>query len=441
LSVRVAYDVSFLARFFDRPDEQSGVYRSVEEMLYALALRDDLSLTAVGVCGDEPLADSVRSRLYVESRAGRLASCDFRHTFRGRLGLERLYASAFAADASGELERLPRRAPRALWLRGLRSLLYRLAYTYRVDELRHALDPGRFDVFHSPFPPLPPRVLTGGAARVLTIYDLIFVNRPEFMPAEIISFMQRVLHSIDAGRDWVACISEFTKEEFCEHTGMAPERVFVTPLAAAPHFRPVREAAALDAARRRYGIPEGDYFLGVGVLQPRKNLAHLIRCFFRLLAEQNLPDTHLVLAGAQGWMQDEIFAAADASSRERSRVIFAGHVADEDLAAVYGGALAFVYPSLYEGFGLPPLEAMACGTPVITSNTTALPEVVGDAGLTVAPTDADALCGEMLRVARDGRLRAELSERGLRRASEFSWARCAAETVKAYGAAALGRGV
>jgi glycosyltransferase involved in cell wall biosynthesis len=429
LSLRVAYDVSFLARFFDRPGGQSGVFRVVEELLFALARRDDVSLTAVGLCGDEPLADSVRSRLYVESRAARLA-CGFSHTFRGRLGLERLYASAFTAAAAGEHDR----SPRAVLMRRLRGLLYRLAYTYRVDGLRHALDAEAFDVFHSPFPRLPPRELTRGLARVLTIYDLIFVNRPEFMPAEIVSFMEAVLRSLDPERDWATCISEFTKRELCERTGMSPARVFVAPLAAAPHFRPVADAGALADARARYRIPGGDYFLGVGVLQPRKNLAHLIRCFDRLLAEQELPDTYLVLAGAEGWMQDEIFAAA-AGPRLRSRVLFTGHVADEDLAALYSGALAFVYPSLYEGFGLPPLEAMACGTPVITSDTTALPEVVGDAGLMVNPSDADALCQAMLRVAGDEGLRRELSRRGLERAAAFSWGRCAVETVRAYEAA------
>jgi glycosyltransferase involved in cell wall biosynthesis len=426
LSTRVAYDVSFLGRFFDRPAEQSGVYRVVEELLHSLSRRPDVALTAVGLCGDDPLSDSVRAALYVEGRPRDL-SCGFSHTFRGRLGLERLYASAFTAAARGT---------GAAWSRRLRGALYRLAYTYKVDDLRHSLDPREFDVFHSPFLPLPPRELTGPLPRLLTVYDLISVNQPQFMPAEIVALIEAVMASVDPGRDWVACISEFTKQEFCEHTGMQPERVFVTPLAAAENFRPVADAGALKEVRRRYGIPDGEYFLGVGVLQPRKNLAHLIRCFFRLQAEQALPDTHLVLAGAQGWMEEEIFAAATGSTRLRSRVVFTGHVADRDMAALYSGALGFVYPSLYEGFGLPPLEAMQCGAPVITSSTTALPEVVGGAGLTVDPRDEDALCQAMLDVARDAGLRRELRRKGLARAEEFSWGRCAAETARAYRAAA-----
>jgi glycosyltransferase involved in cell wall biosynthesis len=270
---------------------------------------------------------------------------------------------------------------------------------------------------------------------VLTVYDLIPVLAPEYVTPAMTSRFEQILGSIDVERDWVTCISEHTKNEFCAYTGMAPERAFVTPLAAAPHFHPVGDAAQIAEVRRRYGLPGGRYFLSLAAPQ------HLIRCFFRLLDEQHLPDTYLVLAGskAQGWMYDEIFAAAAGSEAHRTRVIFTGYVADEDLAALYSGALAFVFPSLYEGFGLPPLEAMACGTPVITSNVTALPEVVGDAGLTVAPADADALCAALLAVGDDEGLRRRLGRLGVERAACFSWENCAGETVRAYRAAAGAR--
>jgi glycosyltransferase involved in cell wall biosynthesis len=315
----------------------------------------------------------------------------------------------------------------------MRSVLYRLLHTYKMDDLQHWINPREIDVYHSPFLKLPAREVTGRLPRILTIYDLIFINRPDFMPDHLVSFLHEIFKSVDPDRDWATSISEFTKQEYCEHSGMSPDRVFVTPLAAAPHFHPVMDQEEIALARRRYDIPEGNYFLGLGVLQPRKNLSHLIRCFFRVLEEQHLPDTYLVLAGAQGWMYDEIFAeAVGIKSGDRSRVILTGHVADDDLAALYSGATAFVYPSLYEGFGLPPLEAMACGTAVITSNVTALPEVVGSAGRTVSPTDSDALCQAMLDLLLDQGYRQELGRKGLERAAEFSWKRCAEETAKAY---------
>ena len=254
MSVRVAYDVSFLGRFFDRPGDQSGVFRVVEESLKALSRRGDVSLTAVGLCGDDPLAGSVRARLYVESRAREL-SCDFRHTFRSRLGPERLYANVFTAAASGELDRLPRHSPRAAWLRRLHGLLYRLAYTYGVDELRPTLDAGRFDVFHSPFYRLPPRSVVGDMPRVLTVYDLIFLKNPEYMTGEMVALLQDIFDSVDVRRDWVACISEFTKREFCDHSGMSPERVVVTPLSAGDHVRPVADVEQSSSAGRRYCYP------------------------------------------------------------------------------------------------------------------------------------------------------------------------------------------
>jgi glycosyltransferase involved in cell wall biosynthesis len=212
---------------------------------------------------------------------------------------------------------------------------------------------------------------------------------------------------------------------------MSPERVKVILLAAAAHFRPVHDAEKIGDARRRYAIPEGDYLLSIANLEPRKNLSHLIHSFLELCAAQPDRDLSLVLVGSKGWMYEDILAVSS-NSVFSSRVIFTGHIPDADLSTIYSGAVAFVYPSLYEGFGLPPLEAMQCGVPVITSNTTSLPEVVGDAAITVDPSDGDALCDAILRVLSDTQLRADLSRKGLARAQDFSWARCAGQTVELY---------
>src|SRR5262249_26064111 len=156
--------------------------------------------------------------------------------------------------------------------------------------------------------------------------------------------LQELLNSIDVERDWVISISEFTKVEFCERTGMSPERVVVAPLAAAHVFRPVTDPDVIAATRLRYQLPDGDYLLCLAAPQPRKNLVQLIHSFFRLLAEQRLPDTYLVLAGSkeQGWLYDEILNVAASSPESQSRLIFTGYVAEEDLPPLYAGALAFV---------------------------------------------------------------------------------------------------
>ena len=441
MTIRVAYDISLLGQYLGRPESMCGIARVYEEVLFELSKRDDVQVAAVSICGEgDPLQDSIQSHQYFRTQEGRIRG-RYVPSFSSRLGLTGLYHNAFSACPPEELAGGAGQGVGAALRRGGRSVLYRLSYKYGLDSLRRSFDGGKYDVFHSSYLRLPSRELTGAVPRVLTIYDLIPVLAREYVTPVMTSLFEQILASLDVRRDWVTCISQHTKDEFCEYTGMSPDRAFVTPLAAAPHFHPVEDASRIAEVRSRYGLPEGAYFLSLAAPQPRKNLAHLIRCFFRLLDEQDLPDTYLVLAGstAQGWMYDEIFAAAKGSERHRSRVVFTGYAHDEDLAALYSGALAFVFPSLYEGFGLPPLEAMACGTPVVTSNVTALPEVVGDAGLTVAPDDADALCGAMLSLASDETLRRELGRRGLERAALFSWRNCAEQTVRAYRAAAAGR--
>lgn len=436
MKIRVAYDISFMATYLNNVENKNGIYRVVEEVMSALSRREDIELTALGLCGrlnaaEDPLLDAVYAYRCVEDLKEQMV-CQFDPSFKSSLHLSKFYFDVFSACESQNRAQHPQHSLRSLYFLGMRSVLYRLYQTYKIDTLRRHFSAEKFDVFHSPYPELPSLRLTKKVPRVLTVYDLIPILAAQSVPPEAVTSFKKLLDSIDIERDWVACISEYTRQEFCDYSGMSPDRVFVTPLAAASHFHPVAARDRIAAARRRYGIPDGDYFLSVAALQPRKNLAHLIRCFFQLISEQPALDVNLVLAGYQGWMYDEILAAAGSSPKFRSRVIFTGFVQDADLSAIYSDAKAFVYPSLYEGFGLPPLEAMQCGTPVITANTTSLPEVVGDAGLMVDPKDTAALCEAMLDVLTNATLHQELSHKGLERSKQFTWERCAAETAQIY---------
>ena len=195
------------------------------------------------------------------------------------------------------------------------------------------------------------------------------------------------------------------------------------------HYDPVNRTIA--TVRNRYCIPDGDYFLSLAsFLAPHKNLDRLIRCFFKLIAEHPELQINLVLAGSNRLNFGDNLPTG--SPQFRSRVVCTGYVAEENLIALYSGATAFIFPSLFEGFGLQPLEAMQCGTPVIISNTTSLPEVVGDAGITVDPLDEEAICQAMLSVATDRNLAQMLSQKGLERAKNFSWAKCANDTADVY---------
>jgi glycosyltransferase involved in cell wall biosynthesis len=233
--------------------------------------------------------------------------------------------------------------------------------------------------------------------------------------------------------DWVICVSQSTRNDFCQYTGFDPSQVIVVYSAASPQvFYPCTNVNELERVRRKYGIPDGSYVLTLNTLEPRKNVQQVIASFAHLVEEEQIKDLSLVLVGAKGWKYEGILETISGCRAARDRITLTDYVPDQDLSALYTGALVFVYPSLYEGFGLPPLEAMQCGAPVITSNTSSLPEVVGDAGIMIDPTDTDALCQSMLDIYHKPCLRTNLSRNSLERARQFSWERCTTETIAAY---------
>ena len=433
MKIRVAYDISFFAKHYNSYNfKKAGIFRAIEELVSEMSSINDVELTLMWLCDKEPLPNS-HTATNIKTHK-KFLTCKFVDSFSS-LVLVKIYRAIYSIYYSNFQEK-PNFYVLKLLERGLKKvLLYsrKLIFSYLFYFQN-------FDIFHSSYLQLPPQNFTKNIPRVLTVYDLIPIFAPEFANAYQTSFLKKVLNSINTQKDWIVCISEYTKQEFCQYTGMSPDRVFVAPLAAASHFYYVRDTDRISAVRQRYHIPDSDYFLSLAAPQPRKNLVHLIRCFFRLLSEKQEIDVNLVLVGSKdlGWMHDDIFAAAESSPLFRSRVIFTGYIPDDDLSEIYSGAKVFIFPSLYEGFGLPPLEAMQCGTPVIASNTTSLPEVVGDAGILVDPKDEDSLCQAMLDILNNAALGQELSRKGLERAAQFSWAKCAADTLQVYKTALSG---
>jgi glycosyltransferase involved in cell wall biosynthesis len=289
-----------------------------------------------------------------------------------------------------------------------------------------------FDIVHSLRTPLPPRDRIKARARAITIHDLIPLRFPEWMYDTAGDELRAIAGSV-LPEDFVVVNSRSTADDITALLGIAPERVFVTPLAADPTiFQRESSAERIADVRARHGIPPGQYLLTLCTLEPRKNLLHLLETFRQVLRQQRLSDVSLVLAGATGWKSGPLFDLLAASPDLRSRVVLPGYVPDADLAALYSDARGFIYPSHYEGFGLPVLEAMQCGTPVVTSGVSSLPEVAGDAALLVSPTDAAELADALLRLLGDDALADDLSRRGMARAAEFSWDRTADLTVAAY---------
>ena len=266
-----------------------------------------------------------------------------------------------------------------------------------------------------------------GVPTVLTVHDLIFRRYPAHHKRLNRWYLNATMPLFCRRADHLIAVSEQSKRDIVEAYSVAPEKITVIYEAADPRFCP-QPANTAAAVRTRYGLPDR-YLLFVGTIEPRKNLARVLAAFERLHAKR-LTDA-LVIVGKRGWLYDDFFARLEGSPAKQA-VIFPGFVPDTDLPAVYAAAQAFAFPSEFEGFGLPVLEAMACGTPVVCSNTSSLPEVAGDAALLVDPLEVDALTDALGRVLRDPALAADLRARGLAQAARFSWARAAEETLAVY---------
>ena len=266
---------------------------------------------------------------------------------------------------------------------------------------------------------------------VATVHDLSFEHIPETFKRRSRVQLRLTVRATARRAAHVIAPSEFTRRDLVETYGLDPARVTAVPLAVAPHFHPVGDEREIERVRRRYGIA-GRYVLAVGSIQPRKNLERLVRAYASLRGARgrsNLPQ--LVLVGKKAWLYGGTLRAIEEGG-VGDAVVLTGYVSEGDLPALYSGALCFAYPSYFEGFGLPPLEAMSCGAPVLTGNLTSLPEVVGDAGLTVDPFDEEALAAALARLIDDDALRADLRARGLERARRFDWRETARMTLQVY---------
>jgi len=284
---------------------------------------------------------------------------------------------------------------------------------------------GPIDLFHSPDFTLPPT--RRGTRTLLTVHDLSFVRDPDSALPVLRDYLNKVVPRSVARADSVLADSAATRADLVELYGTAPEKISVLYSGVNESFKPIGDAAALQAVRARYGLGQRPFILAVGTLQPRKNYARLIRAF----AQVGETDLALVIAGGRGWLYDEIFAEVERLGLGQ-RVIFPGFVADQDLPALYSAAAVLAYPSIYEGFGLPILEAFACGTPVVSSNASCLPEVTGDAALLIDPSDVAALADALARALTDTALRAQLTAAGLARAQQFTWQAAAQQLLAEY---------
>lgn len=265
--------------------------------------------------------------------------------------------------------------------------------------------------------------------KVINIYDLSFIKYPSYVNSIVRTYTQRVKQSLKWS-DLVITISESTKQDIVKYLNIEPERIYVTPLASRYYPSYLDEhfiAQRIETVNYNFEPP---YFLFVSTIEPRKNISTLIAAF-NWLKEKHKIDHHLVLIGKKGWKYQQIFAEIERSPW-RNHIHHLDYLSNEEVALFYSKADVFVYPSHYEGFGLPVLEAMTLGAPVVTSNTSSLPEVAGDAALLIDPNDPKSLAEAMLRVISDSQLRHELIQKGKERAKLYSWEKTAKATLQAY---------
>ena len=289
--------------------------------------------------------------------------------------------------------------------------LIRIPLTLSAELRRNPVDVLHVQFTAPPFAPCPV---------VVSIHDLSFEHLPQTFKRRSRTQLRLTVRRSARQASHVLALSDYARRDIIATYNVRPENVSVIPLAAPAHFGPVQDERELQRVRQTYGI-ETDYILSVGSIQPRKNLNRLIAAYSRLRRaqpERKLPQ--LVLVGKRAWLYDETLRIIKELEVGNS-VILTGYVPEADLPALYSGALCFVYPSYFEGFGLPPLEAMKCGAPVIVGNKTSLPEVVGDAGLLVDPFDVDEIAFAIKKVIDDSNLRASLRVKGLERAGLFDW--------------------
>jgi glycosyltransferase involved in cell wall biosynthesis len=290
---------------------------------------------------------------------------------------------------------------------------------------------GPLDLFHSPDFVLPP---VGRTPAILTVHDLSFMRTPQFFVPGFREYLEGAVSRAVRRARHILADSESTRRDLVELMAVKPERVSVLYPGVESRFQPVQDTEELDRVRTRYELPER-FILGLSTLQPRKNFDGLVEAFSRLLAakgsEPGVADLHLVICGGKGWMYDDLLAMVGCLGLE-GRVRFSGFAADEDLPALYTLASVFAFPSWYEGFGIPVLEAMACGTSVVAADNSSLPEAVGDAGLMVDAADFDALAESLGRLLLDQALREQLIPAGYEQARNFRWDASARALLEIY---------
>ena len=426
--MRVLMDIQALGDGHIKLQARRGIFRYIENLAESLIDRKDLDVT---FCSSKSWHHVYHCHDYLESDI-KWERCTFAQP--DAKVMRRLSRRIAKIDREAKFESTGLRSVTKKAAREVLRTLFDVHSFYRGDVLDLKYLPGA-DIFHSPhFFSMPARSRQLNCSKnFVTLHDIIPLIAPQFESQAYHRKFRNRLEKLNR-EDWVFTVSQFTADDLCNYAdNIDPAKVMPVPLAAADHFWRCEDQEIIRATKARYDIPEqGTYLLSLSAIESRKNLETTIKSFQNVVMQEKMDDLILVLVGQEIHGYRSYLEGLVASAKMRDRIIFTGFIPDEDLSPIYSGAAAFLFPSFYEGFGLPPLEAMKCGTPVIASNLTSIPEVVGDAGILIDPESVDELSQAVLRVLGDSDLRQELSEKSLARAAEFSWEKHAEMTVAGY---------
>ena len=398
--IKVIFDLEVIGNAYK--NNQTGVYRVAYEIFKRFALRPDLKVLYSNFnFNKDKDTNSKIDRFISENQVVVKPANYFKRfrfiPFRKEKFLKKLYKKFGIFD-------------------------YKVSYNKEVDTA---------NIYHSLFYPIHESLdKFPDIKKIVTIHDLIPVLFPQYNSNT--KLLENTITSIGKN-NFAICVSENTKKDLLEYAPQIDSsKVFVSLLAASPElFYECKNESKFSEVQEKYNIPE-KYFLSLSTLEPRKNIDHVIRSFVRFISEKKINDLSLVLVGDKGWDFDEIFNEIGHAKDFQDRIIITGRIPDEDLASIYSHANSFYYMSFYEGFGLPPLEAMQCGTPSVVSDTSSLPEVVGDAGILLDPKDQESLVKSMWKLYSDEVYRNELSEKSLLQAKKFSWEKTVQQHIDIY---------
>lgn len=419
--IRIAYDIGILSRLRDCGVPETGLARASRQTLDAL-LKDPRVEVMIVSC------EAPFSAMRICRESG------WQNQFKVPGGILTLLLLNAVFHIDNLISRISPAA--SLPLRILKSILFRLSYLLRklpISPISPEILCG-FDIYHSSFLKLPQEAFAvSECIKVLFVHDVIAIHHPQWFEVTATRGLREIIASLTP-ECAVITNSEFTRKDFARTTNFPIDRVFVAPLAADQRlFFPCQSASEHLRIRKKIGLGENQPFLlSLCTLEPRKNLANALASWALARSKYQHDDLAIVLAGSVGWRQEDFSSLLDSFGEARNFIHIPGFIDDEDLAPLYSTASAFLYLSKYEGFGLPPLEAMQCGTPVIASNLTSIPEVVGEAGILVDPEDIEQIALEIESLLRSPNRSDKLKASAVERARSFSWQHCATECINSY---------